>query len=156
MVRNSLFFVRGKHTSFVICHVSWCGPEVFGGNALIFLPQAADIMRINQVQCSTCTKFKGTAICAYVKKGACAPRSEATILDLGLFCQVLGVLNWIDGLFNRKKSSQVGCVGRNHDECEEVPDSSHRPCWHGPGKRGTKAWKNAAKWHHTCQSAPAH
>lgn len=50
---------------------------------------------------------------------------EGTVLDLSLFGQVLGRLNRRLHAFHGKEGGEVGSVGRDHDESEEPPDSSH-------------------------------
>src|SRR5699024_5953558 len=38
------------------------------------------------------------------------PTTQATILDFGLRCQAISVLNWIHHLFHSEKGSQIGGV----------------------------------------------
>jgi len=50
---------------------------------------------------------------------------QGPVGDLCLLRKVCGVLYRTDHPLHCEEGRQVGCVGRDDDECEEPPDPSH-------------------------------
>lgn len=62
------------------------------------------------------------------EEGIGGARGQGAVFDFVLVGEVLGVLDGRLHALDSEEGSEVGRVGRDHDECEEPPHASHHAC----------------------------
>ena len=60
------------------------------------------------------------------------PGLQGTVLNVGLFREILSALYRRLHPSGRQESRQIGGVGRNYDQSKKPPDSSHHSCGNSP------------------------
>ena len=60
------------------------------------------------------------------------PKLVRPVLDLGLFCQIVSVVDWNIHLGRSEESGKIGGIRGDHDQGEEPPHASHHSGWDGP------------------------